>query len=551
MTQALWAKWYEKGVDPDYAPAPTTLNHHFQAFTSRFAERDAFDYNDRILTYADLGREAAKVANGLKRLGIGPGDVVALHLPNTVVHPIFFFGALLAGAAVTHLSPLDAARELDHKLRDSGARLLVGLTVGPLARAALGQLESGAVPRAVLCDDGLWGGASGPVPADPRILSWEQLTEGCAETTEPAQILVEAPALLQYTGGTTGLPKAAVLTHRSLAAAADLYAYAWAHDPDRDEYGERTLSISPLFHIMGLSAIMIRRLMTGGLLIIHQRFELDRFVDAIETKRPHGTGGVPTLWIAVANMPGIEKRDFSSLRSIGAGGAPLPVETWRQIKDLTGLPLRGGWGMTELGAAGTIIPGAAPDSKMASIGIPIPGIVIEIVDVDDPEKVLPQGATGEMRIKSPTLMAGYHNNPEETALAFCGEWFLTGDVGYMDEDGFLYLVDRKKDLILSGGFNVYPLAVEQAIHEHPDVAEVMVIGRPDDYRGESAWAYVVLREGAAPFGLEDLRAFLETRLGRHELPVGLEFRQDLPRTAVGKYSRKTLRDEVLSARQAV
>ena len=544
------SSWYAEGVDPDYAPASTTLTALFADWTARFAGRVAIDYNDRELSYEGLARDSARVAAGLRRLGIGKGDVVALYLPNTVLHPIFFFGVLQAGAAVTHLSPLDAVRELEHKLRDSGARLLVSLTQAPFAQRTVELLAAGVLPRAVLADDAAWGGTGGPVPADDRVLSWEALVEGVDATPPDVPVTPQDPALLQYTGGTTGLPKAAVLTHEALAAAAQLYRYAWEHDPERVEEGERGLSISPLFHIMGLSAIMIRRLATGGVLILHQRFELEKFVDAIERKRPHSTGGVPTLWIAVANMPGVETRDFSSLRSIGAGGAPLAVETWRRIKALTGLGLRGGWGMTEIGAAGTMVPAGTPDAKMGTIGLPIPGIRIEIVSVDDPRRVLPAGETGEMRIKSPTLMSGYHNNPQETADSFVDGWFLTGDIGYADEDGFLYLVDRKKDLILSGGYNVYPLAVEHAVLEHPDVVEAMVIGLPDDYRGESAWAYVVLRDGAAPLTIEALRAFLDTRLGRHELPQGVEIRQALPRTAVGKYSRKTLRDEVLNARAA-
>ncbi len=204
--------------------------------------------------------------------------------------------------------------------------------------------------------------------------------------------------------------------------------------------------------------------------------------------------------------------------------------------------------MTESGAAGTSIPANAPEDKRGSIGIPLPGVEMQVVDVDDPARVLPHGETGEFRIRSTAVMRGYHANPEETARVFVDGWFLTGDIGRIDEDGFLWLVDRKKDLILSGGYNVYPQAIEQAIHEHPDVAEVMAIGVPDAYRGEAAEAYVVLKPGAEPMTLDALRAFLETRLGRHELPVALHFRETLPRTSVGKYSRKMLRDEALKTR---
>ncbi len=541
-----WARWYAEGVDPHFTPEATTVNRQFETFTQAFAERPALDYNDHVLTYAAFRTECARLANALRARGIGPGDVVALYLPNTLFHPLFFFATLLTGATVTHLSPLDALRELEHKIHDSGARMIVALSFAPFGPRVVELLDTGALSEAVLCDDALFGGPAGAIPDDPRITSWPALIEGAGTELVVHDAAPSDRALLQYTGGTTGLPKAAVLTHATLAAAVQIYEYAWLNDPDRLE-GAASLTVSPFFHIMGLTSILMTRLKTGTSIVIHQRFDANRVVDDIERKRIVSTGGVPTMWIAIANMPGIETRDLSSLRSIGSGGAPMPVEIVRKIKALTGLDMRGGWGMTETGAAGTSIPASHAWEKRASIGIPLPGVALEIVDVDDPTRVLPVGETGEMRIKSPAVMTHYHDNPEETARSFVDGWFLTGDIGRFDEDGFLYLVDRKKDLILSGGYNVYPQAIEQAIHAHPDVAEVMVIGVPDDYRGESARAYVVLKPGAAEFDLATLRAFLDDRLGRHEMPQGLEFTTSLPRTPVGKYSRKMLRDQVLKA----
>lgn len=540
----LWAKWHSEGVDPHYMPPETTVNRHFAEFTEAFADRVAIDYNDHLFTYAEFSRHCARIANALRRRGVGPGDVVGLYLPNTVFHPMFYYAVLLTGAAVTHLSPLDAVRELEHKVRDSGAKLVVSVTMAPFGPRTIELLDTGGVGEAVLCDDDRFGGPAGPAVDDPRVTSWADFVDGVDDALEIHPAQPSDTALLQYTGGTTGLPKAAVLSHRNLTAATHIYEHAWLHSPERRD-GESSLVVSPLFHIMGLSAVLMTRLKTGGRLVLHQRFDVGRVVDDIERKRISSTGGVPTMWIAIANMPGIETRDLTSLRSIGSGGAPLPVEIARKIKTLTGLSLRGGWGMTETCAAGTAIPPGAPEEKRGSIGVPLAGIDIEIVDVDDPTRVLGIGETGEMRIKSPSIMTRYHGNDDETARSFAEGWFLTGDIGFFDEDGFLYLVDRKKDLILSGGYNVYPQAIEQAIHEHPDVAEVMVIGMPDEYRGESARAYVVLKPGAEPFDLGQLRDFLETRLGRHEQPMGVEFRTELPRTSVGKYSRKMLRDEVL------
>jgi long-chain acyl-CoA synthetase len=262
----------------------------------------------------------------------------------------------------------------------------------------------------------------------------------------------------------------------------------------------------------------------------------------IEVKRATYFPGVPTMWIAIAALPDLDKRDFSSLRSAGSGGAPLPMEVARIFERKVGKKLRSGWGMTETCPAGTAHPEDGPD-KPGSVGVMLPGIEMDVVSLDDPTKVLATGETGEIRIRGPNVTKGYWNKPKETAEAFVGDRFLTGDIGYMDEDGYFYLVDRKKDMIISGGFNVYPQMIEQAIYTHPAVHEVIVIGISDDYRGEAAKAFIKLREGAVPFSTDELRAFLTGKLGKHELPAAVEFVAELPRTAVGKLSRHELRKQ--------
>ncbi len=260
----------------------------------------------------------------------------------------------------------------------------------------------------------------------------------------------------------------------------------------------------------------------------------------IEVKRATYFPGVPTMWIAIANLPDLDKRDLSSLTSAGSGGAPLPVEVARIFEQRVGMKLKSGWGMTETCSPGTGHPKDGPD-KPGSIGLMLPGIEMDVVSLDDPTKVLPTGEVGEIRIKGPNVTKGYWNRPQETAEAFVGDRFLTGDIGYVDADGYFFLVDRKKDMIISGGFNVYPQMIEQAIYTHPAVQEVIVIGIPDDYRGEAAKAFIKLRDGAAPFSIDELRAFLTGKLGKHELPAAVEFVDELPRTPVGKLSRHELR----------
>jgi long-chain acyl-CoA synthetase len=349
-------------------------------------------------------------------------------------------------------------------------------------------------------------------------------------------------ALLQYTGGTTGVPKAAMLSHANLTAAVSIH-NAWGDPQGLSLRGEgRTICVLPLFHIYALTSCLTRALHLGHEILLRPRFDVATTLDDIEAKRATFFPGVPTMWIAIAHHPGLETRDLSSLVTISSGGAPCPIEIETRIHQLTGRRLGGGWGMTETSPAGSNIPRNRPD-KRGTIGVPLPGIVMDVVALDDPHRVLPLGEIGEIRVKGPNVTRGYWNRPDETAASFADGYLLTGDIGYIDDEGFFFIVDRKKDMILSGGFNVYPRAIEEAIYEHPSVEEVIVIGVADAYRGEAAKAFVKLKARAEPFTLEDLRDFLADKLGRHELPAHLEFRSTLPKTAVGKLSKKELVEE--------
>ncbi len=355
-------------------------------------------------------------------------------------------------------------------------------------------------------------------------------------------------ALVQYTGGTTGTPKGALLTHGNLTAAVSIYD-VWASAQGLSRPGEeRVICVLPLFHIYALTTVLLRHVKDGDRILLRERFTVDGVLRDIEEKRATVFNGVPTMWIALAASPGLERRDFSSLHAVSSGAAPLPVEVAERFERLTGQRLGGGWGMTETSPAGTNLP--RDGGKPGSIGLPLPGITIEIVALDDPHRVLPPGEPGELRIKGPNVTQGYWNRPDETKAAFVDGFLLTGDVGKMDEDGYFFLLDRKKDMIISGGFNVYPSMVEDALYEHPSVEEAVVVAMPDPYRGEAAKAFIKLKPGAAPFTLEALRVFLADKLGRHALPAALEFRASLPRTPVGKLSRKELAEEERNRAQA-
>ncbi|MGD9836542.1 MAG: dicarboxylate--CoA ligase PimA [Afipia sp.] len=538
-------QYYPQGVRWD-SPIPRgTLPDLLSKAAADFGSRTAIEFRDRPISFVQLKDLADIAASAFLRAGYGKGSSIALFLGNTPDHPVNFFGALKAGARVVHLSPLDGEIALTHKLKDSGARILVTSSLATLLPTALKFLEKGLLDKLIVCEDQTWGDAGNPqtaIPSNPAIVTFKDFARGAQPPAAWPQIDADDIALLQYTGGTTGLPKGAMLTHGNLTSAVSIYDVWGANQKAARNTIERVILVLPLFHIYALTVVLLRTLKNGDLISLHQRFDLDAVMRDIEVKRATAFPGVPTMWIAIASLPDLDKRDLSSLAFAGSGGAPLPVEVAKVFERKTKLALKSGWGMTETCSPGTGHPPEGPE-KPGSIGLMLPGIEMDVVSLDDPKKVMPVGETGEIRIRGPNVTKGYWNREAETAEAFVGDRFLTGDIGYMDSDGYFYLVDRKKDMIISGGFNVYPQMIEQAIYTHPSVQEVIVIGVPDDYRGEASKAFITLRAGAEPFTIEDLRAFLTGKLGKHELPVAVEFLKELPRTSVGKLSRHELRNQ--------
>jgi long-chain acyl-CoA synthetase len=537
-------RFYPEGVHWDDPIAKGTLPDLLSKAAVRFASRPAIEFRDRPISYAGLEAMVETAASAFLRAGYGEGASVALFLGNSPDHPVNFFGALKAGARIVHLSALDGERALSHKLSDSGARVLVTSNLAALLPMALKFLAHGLLDRLIVCEDDDWGKVGTPqipVPDNPAIVTFKSFVQGAANPAQWPRISADDVALLQYTGGTTGLPKGAMLSHGNLTSAVSIYD-VWGKTAQAERSAiERVICVLPLFHIYALTVILLRSLERGDLISLHQRFDVEAVMRDIEVKRATAFPGVPTMWIAIASLPDLESRDLSSLVSCGSGGAPLPVEVARIFERKTKMKLKSGWGMTETCSPGTAHPQAGPD-KPGSIGLMLPGIEMDVVALDDATRPMPVGEVGEIRIRGPNVTKGYWNRPQETAEAFVGDRFLTGDIGYVDSDGYFYLVDRKKDMIISGGFNVYPQMIEQAIYEHPSVQEVIVIGIPDAYRGEAAKAFVKLRDGANPFTLEELKAFLAGKLGKHEIPAALDFVDELPRTPVGKLSRHELRN---------
>jgi long-chain acyl-CoA synthetase len=537
-----WEASYPPGLSWDAPLLIETIPAMLDKAVEAYGDRPFIVFRDRAISFRELRRRVDRAASGLQHLGVTPGCSVALYLPNTPYHPIAFFAILRIGARVVHLSPLDPVRALARKLTDSGARVLVAPDFPAMLPSALQLLADGMLDHLVVGQDSAWG--QGPptmgIPSDPRIVAFDAMETdpfGAWPIGQESDI-----AVLQYTGGTTGLPRAAMLTHANLTAAVSSYD-VWYDGVGREwRPADKIIGVLPLFHIYMLTTVLLRALRSGVPILLRLRFDAKATLDDIETQRATIFPGVPTMFIALTAYPGIETRDLSSLRVASSGGAPLPVEVAHRFEQLTQHRVGGGWGMTETSPAGTVmLPGQVV--KPGAIGLPLPGIEMDVVSLDDPAAVLPTGQTGQIRIRGANVFGGYWNRAEESAIAFTGGFFLTGDVGYMDAAGQFYLVDRLKDMILSGGFNVYPRLIEDAIYEHHAVEECSVIGIADPYRGQAAKAFIKLRDGIEPFSLEELRIFLDDKLGRHELPSALEFRDALPRTAVGKLSRKDLVDE--------
>ncbi len=541
-----WEATYPPGLKWDFTPPSGTLPEYLDDCAAKFSDAVFLDYRGTLITYAQFGAQVADVAAGLLRLGLQPAEKIALYLPNSPYHPFSFFAVLKAGGVVAHLSPLDAERELIHKLHDSGATTIITTNIAPMMMMAQKLLAGGHINRLIVGDDAAFGEVPGlpliPVPSDRSdIIDFNHLLGAPLPKSWP-KLDAEALAVLQYTGGTTGNPKGAIHTHCTLLSALSIYDQFYSAQAGNPDERHRVITVLPFFHIYGFVVLLLWQIKRGSTLLLHLRFDAQAILHDIEVKRATYFPGVPTMWIALNGVPDIASRDFSSLVSVSSGGAPLPHEVGQRFEALTGMRVAGGWGMTETASAGTshLMHGYFdPDS----IGVPLPGIEIRIVALDDPGKVLGLGERGEIAIRGPNIFKGYWNNEAETKKDFVDGFFLTGDIGTLDEHGVVYLVDRKKDMILSGGFNVYPTVIETAIYEHPDVEECIVIGIPDEYRGQAAKAFIKLHSGAAEFSLEELRKFLAEKIGRHEMPCALEFRAELPKTSVGKLSKKALIEE--------
>ncbi|WP_194715818.1 AMP-binding protein [Noviherbaspirillum soli] len=550
-----WLKHYPPGLSWDAPIATCQVQHILDEAVAAYPARVAIEFEGRAFTYAELGSLADRAAQGLRALGVAPGVPVGLYLPNTPHYALAFFAVLKAGGTVVNFSPLDAADVVRHKIADSQTEIVITLDLPALYPMMASMLGSTRLRRLVvgsLADMGMRGPpAESPGIAfdDSHIRFQDLIANDGAPLSAPPADLEEAIAVLQYTGGTTGLPKGAVLSHAMLSAACSQALLNTRHDDGMRLGQEIFLCVLPLFHIYALTFNLLLALRLGATTILHQRFEPERAIAEIAERRVTVFFGVPTMFTALNACALLDTADLSSLRFCNSGGAPLAQEAARRFREAAGQIVLEGWGMTELCGVGTITPRGTVGPPGAC-GIPLCGVDIRFLDVNDPGRTVPYGERGEICVAGPNVLRRYWLQPQASADAMTADgYFRTGDVGYMDADGYLHISDRVKDMLLCSGYNVYPRLIEEAVYRHPSVVEVIVIGVDDPYRGQHPKAFIRLRDGAAPFTLEALKLFLKDALGKHEMVQAIEFRAALPKTAVGKLSKKELYEEERARRQ--
>ncbi|MBO9622928.1 MAG: long-chain fatty acid--CoA ligase [Sphingomonas sp.] len=529
---------------------PRLLTEVFEDTVARHGAWPAIDFMGRVTRYDALARMVDRAAAGLQALGVKQGTRVALCLPNITYYPVLFLATLKIGGIVVNVNPLYVERELAHLLEDSGAEVIATCDVPDIHARVSKVAERMGVRHVITCPTAdalpplkaiayrlLKRSEIARVPKDPRhILFAELLRKGSAP--RPVTVTPDAVAVLQYTGGTTGEPKAAMLSHANLVANADAtFVHAGGDHPEQD----RVLGVLPLFHVFALTTVLGFGIRTGSEMILLPRFQLDQVLKTIARTRPNYFPAVPTIYGAIAKAAAERRVDLSQIRACISGGAPLPEEVRVAFERTTGALVVEGYGLSEASPILACNP-IGGVSKRGSAGRPYPGTTIEIRDRDDPARIVQPGQVGEICARGPQVMQGYWHRPEATAEVFVEGALRTGDVGYLDAEGYLFIVDRIKDVILCGGYNVYPRVIEEALYEHPAVAEAVVIGVPDAYRGQSPKAFVTLAPGGAATP-EGLRAFLADKVSKIELPREIEIRETLPKTLIGKLSKKELVEE--------
>lgn len=560
-----WLAHYSPGVSASVDVPNHDLTWLLDEACRRYGANVAIEYFGRRITYLQLASLVDRFAHALLRLGLQRGDRVSLCLPNVPQFPIAFYGILKAGGVVVPTNPLYTQPEMEHQLRDAGVAMVIILdqfyptlaairvhtavkhviltSPADYLPPALGMLfrvkeatESRGKPRA----------GRKTQHTDTTIHQFKELLghaysrQGFELLPMPEPATGNGLAVLQYTGGTTGLAKGAMLTHSNLLANA-MQAWAWNEQPAGSRH--TTLCVAPFFHVYGLTVGMNMTMLNGSTMLLLPRFTVKDTLKAIEKYQPDLFPGVPTMYLALAREAEKRRRDLSSIKVCISGSAPLPLEVQKRFEQVSGARVVEGYGLTEASPVTHCNP-VYGERRIGTIGLPMSSTDAAIISPETWEFLAP-GEHGEIAVRGPQVMQGYWQRPDETAKVLRDGWLRTGDLGYMSDDGYFTIEDRAKDLIIAGGLKIFPREVDEVLYQHPKVLEAAAVGVPDEYRGETVRAFVVVKPGEK-LTADELRAFLAERLAPYKVPKQFEFRDSLPKTLVGKVLRRTLRDEYLA-----
>ena len=531
-----WLKVYEGHTEPEAEFFEGSLYDLFRSSVEEHRDKAALSFYGNEIGFPQLQAMADKMAASLAASGVQKGDRVALMLPNCPQYVVSFFATVRLGAIVTQLNPMYVEREIEHILTDSGAETIV--VYSDMYPRVKNVLPASSLKNLVVVSFG--DGPEGLEEGHHTFDSFLNLETGPAPEVDidPA----EDVAALQYTGGTTGVSKGAMLTHRNLAANVQQAIEVFVADEDDFADNEGMVAVLPYFHIYGLTSVMMFGIRLGGKQLLLPRFEVQEVLQLVKKNEPALFAGVPTMYMGLhASGVNLKEYGFDKIRIFNSGGAAMPVNLLHALEEKTGRKLYEGYGLSEASPVTHFNPTFA-ERRPGSIGVPIPSTDAKIVDVENGEREMPMGESGELIISGPQVMKGYWNMPEETSDTLHNGWLYTGDVATMDEDGYFYIVDRKKDMIVASGYNVYPREIEEILFEHPAVSEAVAIGVPDEYRGESVKAFVVKNQDNDATE-EEIISFCRERLAPYKAPKVLEFREELPKSTVGKLLRRVLVDE--------
>ena len=531
MTTKSWHAHYPESFETEVPAIDFSIPDMLKQTASTYPEHPCISFYQKRMTYRELQDAVTLFSSSLQHIGTKKGDRVAIMLPNCPQYVISYYGILTTGGIVTQVNPMSVERELIHLLNDSGAKTIVVLDrFYPMIQSI--QKETKVKTIIVVSFQG-----KKPV-SDYTFEEFLKVGDG---SNSSISIHPEDVAVLQYTGGTTGVSKGVMLTHRNILSNVMQSQLFFKENIQTGK--ERSLSVIPFFHVFGMNSCMNLSIYSANEMILLPRFELSEVLSTIKREKPTLFPGVPTMYVAITNHPSAEEYGIHSIKLCNSGSAPMPVELLNQFEKKTGAKILEGYGLSEASPTTHCNPAFA-ERKPGTVGIGLPSTDYKVVDLATGMKEVPPGDIGELIIKGPQVMKGYWNLPEETANALRDGWLYTGDIARMDDEGYVSIVDRKKDMIIASGYNVYPREVEEVIYEHPGVQEAVVIGVPDSYRGETVKAVIVLKAGEKVSEQELIR-FCQENMSSFKVPRIIEFRDELPKTSVGKILRRALRENVI------